>query len=159
MAGRVAYGADDADRGADDQSAWAGHDQQGQPPVKPAVGPGVRAEERLVEKEGGNGGDQDGQHNDSRGIVAGKAINEPLGRGAFFLGFFHHFDEAADGVIGGQAGDLNLQRPLAVDAAGEDFRTGLFFHQLALAGNGRLVDRRSPGHDPPIHGDALPRLD
>ncbi len=120
---------------------------------------GRRLQEGLAEEEGRHGGDEDRQPDHRRGVVAGEAVHPPLGGGLLGLGLLDQVDDPADGAILRQAGDLDLQRALAVDGAGEDLVAGPLLHRHALAGDRGLVDRRGALEDAPVHRDPLPGAD
>ena len=102
LPGRSRQPADDAHRGGNDQRTGTGHNQQYQSPVDP-VQPATGHEQRWQHRHG------NGQGEDSRGIPAGKAVHETLGRRTAGLCRFHRVNDARQGGLVGRSSDSQLE--------------------------------------------------
>ncbi len=142
---------DDAHGSRDDQRAGTGDDEQDAGAVEPYV-PFAAEKKRRHQK------DEQGRKGDDGRVVAGKRIDEALGRGLLRLGLFDQADDLGECGVAGGLGDLDFEGALAVDGAGKDGRAGGFFHRHGFTGNGGLVHGGFAACDDAIQWDALTGL-
>src|SRR5690606_14995123 len=112
--------AHDRDGNADDQRAWTRDDQQREAAVQPAGRAVGRRQKRLTERERRHDRDGDRERDDQRRIPLRETIDEALGRRALRLRLLDETGDLGDREILGLAPDLDLERAVDVDRAGED---------------------------------------
>ena len=71
------------------------------------------------------------------------------------FGLQDQFLHAAQGRIGADLGNFDIQRAGQVDRAAEDISAHVFVHRQRLARDGGLVDRAAARHDAAVAGDVV----
>ena len=149
-AGSVRQGRGDRRRGRDDERAGTADEQDREAlvdPCRPDAAEGERRHDSDQSRDGDDGGRVD----------AREAVDEALRRRLALLRLLYQADDAGDCVVGGGRGDLDAQRAVAVDGAGEDVVAGGLAHGHALARHRRLVDAARAGEHDAVGRDPIAR--
>ncbi len=133
-----------------DQSARAADQQNGKALVNP-FRPDAAHEQRR------NGRDECGNHDHSRRIVAGEAVDEPFCRRLRFLRFLDELDHTSNGVVGGGGRDADSKCCIPIDRACKNLVIQTLGDRCAFARHRRFVDRAFAGDDHAVGRDPVTR--
>ena len=157
LAARTADAREEAQGNADDECAWAAHDEEDQGAVNPCT-PVGRGIERGEAHDGRHDGEEDGGRDDDRRIDARKTCDERLRARLARAGILDKFQNLRGGRFVELLRRTNLQDAREIDAAADDGVPLLHVARQALARQCARIERRCAIRDDAVDGDLFARL-
>ena len=106
-----------------------------------------------------NDGRRDRQQDHRRRVQPREALHERLRGSAPRLRLFDEMDDAREGRVAPEPGDLHLESAAAVDRAGEHLVAGCLVDRQRLSGDRCLIDGARAGDDLAVERQLLSGLD